>query len=1056
MPEKPTYEELEQRVQKLEQANSKLKRVEKSFFESEERYSLLTEQSLTGIYIHIGGLIKFVNNRFAEMLGYLPKELVGRKYWDFVHPGDREMVKDIYLARARGEEAPHEYEFRHQSKDGETVWVHNFPAMIQYQGQAANMGNLIQVNDRRQAEQALQAQAIELSARNKELNCLFGISEAIRKAKGGSLREILRDIVELIPSAWQYPDDACAQIVLDGEEFSTIDFKETVWKQASDILVNDRVAGVLIVCYLKEFPETDEGPFLKTERKLIDTLAERIGRIIERKQAEEAFLKSETRLRALVDTIPDLVWLKDLNGVYLNCNPVFERFFGAKESVIAGKTDYDFVDKDLADSFREHDRRAMAADRPSINEEWLTFADNGYKGLFETIKSPLRDSDGNLIGVFGISRDISERKNAENRLRENEQRYKSSQRIGQVGNWEYDLVTETFWGSDQAKSIYGFDPERDNFTTDEVENCIPERERVHQALMDLIEQNKPYDLEFEIQPINGAPKIVIRSIAEILFDENGAPQKVAGVIQDITTQKKAEKERMRLESQLRQAQKMEAIGNLAGGIAHDFNNILSSVIGFTELALEEVKEGTPLEDKLQEVYTAGNRAKDLVKQILAFSRQSNEEPKPVQVGTIVKEVLKLIRSTIPTTIEIRENIESHSLIMGDPSQIHQLLMNLCANASQAMENTGGILEVWLTDVVHNGQSPLPASELRSGSYIKLSISDNGPGISPDIIGSIFDPYFTTKNPGEGTGMGLATVHGIVRTYGGEITVDSELGKGTTFSVYLPVTKKRDAYRPNEQGDLPSGNERILLVDDELAIAKMNRQLLERMGYRVTVRTSSVEALELFRFKPDDFDLVITDMAMPNMTGDELAMELIALRSDIPVILCTGFSKNISAEKAAKIGIKAFAYKPVVKAELAKTVRKVLDDNKETKTIGRILLIDDESQIRKLFVQKLAGTGYEIVEACNGKEGLKLYREKKPDLVITDLIMPEKEGIETITELKRIDPSVKIIAISGGGRNNPGAYLHIAKSLGAGRTFSKPIDWPKMIVAIREYLNSPPD
>ena len=444
--------------------------------------------------------------------------------------------------------------------------------------------------------------------------------------------------------------------------------------------------------------------------------------------------------------------------------------------------------------------------------------------------------------------------------------------------------------------------------------------------MDLIEHNKPYNLEFEIQPITGPPKKTVRSIAEILFNEKDVPQKVVGVIQDITEQKRAEKERIQLVRQLKQAQKMESIGNLAGGIAHDFNNILSSVIGFTELALDDVPKGTTLEDNLQEVYTAGKRARDLVQQILAFARQSDEERKPIRVDTIAKEVLKLIRSTIPSTIEIVESLESQSLIMGNPSQLHQLFMNLCANASQAMENSGGILEIDLTDVRLDSQSTLPLSELKSGNYIKITVTDTGPGISPDIIDSIFEPYFTTKGVGEGTGMGLALVHGIVESYGGKITVDSELGKGTAFSVYLPIVKRKD-YPQYEEEKLPSGNEHILFVDDELPIAKMGSQVLKRFGYRVTFRTSSFEALELFRSKPDDFDLVITDMTMPNMTGDLLAAELMTIRHSIPVILCTGYSKKITSVSAAKIGIKAFANKPIVKADLAKTVRKVLDEAK---------------------------------------------------------------------------------------------------------------------------------
>ena len=408
-----------------------------------------------------------------------------------------------------------------------------------------------------------------------------------------------------------------------------------------------------------------------------------------------------------------------------------------------------------------------------------------------------------------------------------------------------------------------------------------------------------------------------------VWDERGEPvfdqkNKMIGIIAiayDVT-------DRIRLKKQLLQAQKMESIGNLAGGIAHDFNNILSSIIGFTELALDETQKGTVLEDSLQEVYSAGKRAKDLVKQILAFARQSDEKRRPIQPGTVAKEVLQLIRSTIPTSIEIRQDINSDSWIFGNVTQLHQVLMNLCTNAAQAMEKLGGVLNVRLKDVFIDKDEL--SIGMKSGDYVEIKVSDTGAGIAPEFIESIFEPYFTTKGPGKGTGMGLAMVKGLVESYIGKITVDSQLGKGATFTLYLPITKKRSTQGEYVPEQLPQGTERILFVEDEAPIAKMGSHMLEGLGYQVTTRTSSVEALELFRAKPDEFDIVITDMTMPNMTGDNLAVELMKIRPDIPVILCTGYSKEISSETASEIGIKAFAYKPVVKADLAKTIRKVLD------------------------------------------------------------------------------------------------------------------------------------
>jgi PAS domain S-box-containing protein len=390
---------------------------------------------------------------------------------------------------------------------------------------------------------------------------------------------------------------------------------------------------------------------------------------------------------------------------------------------------------------------------------------------------------------------------------------------------------------------------------------------------------------------------------------------------------RTKKERENLQKQLAQVQQMEAIGNLAGGIAHDFNNILSAVIGYTELALDSVAKGSLIKDHLQEVYAAGKRAKELVGQILTFARKSDKAFKPIRVDLVVKEVLKLIRSSLPTTIEIKQNIASQSLVMGNATQMHQIVMNLCTNASHAMEDRCGVIKVSLRDIVIKSEKKGKPLGLRAGSYVEFTISDTGAGISPDIIDSIFEPYFTTKRPGEGTGMGLALVHGIVESCRGKITVDSLLGKGTTLRIFLPITKNATADGLSTSEALPCGTERILFIDDEIQITKMWDQLLERLGYVVTTRNSSLEALGLFRSNAGDFDLVITDMTMPNMTGDELAIELMKIRPDIPVILCTGYSKKISEKTALEMGIKAFAYKPIAKMDLTKTVRKVLDGAK---------------------------------------------------------------------------------------------------------------------------------
>jgi CheY-like chemotaxis protein len=322
---------------------------------------------------------------------------------------------------------------------------------------------------------------------------------------------------------------------------------------------------------------------------------------------------------------------------------------------------------------------------------------------------------------------------------------------------------------------------------------------------------------------------------------------------------------------------------------------------------------------------AGNRAKDLVRQILTFSRQTEQELKPVLVKSIVKEALKLLRATLPTSIHIDHDIKSDSLVMGDPTQIHQILMNLCTNAGQAMQEKGGVLGVELTDTELDSVFTSRHPDLKPGPYLSLTVSDTGHGISPDIMDRIFDPFFTTKESGKGTGMGLSVVHGIVKSYGGTVYAYSELEKGSSFKIFLPVISSSQKQDEKIEMVVPHGTERILFIDDEPALVEMVKQTLKGLGYQVVIRTSSVEALNLFRAQPDRFDLVITDMTMPQMTGDKLAAALIAIRKDIPIILCTGFSYGMTEDRVKEIGVKGFLMKPFLFRDLANNVRKVLDE-----------------------------------------------------------------------------------------------------------------------------------
>ncbi len=401
-----------------------------------------------------------------------------------------------------------------------------------------------------------------------------------------------------------------------------------------------------------------------------------------------------------------------------------------------------------------------------------------------------------------------------------------------------------------------------------------------------------------------------------------------GIISDITERKQAEEEKKTLQAHLQQAQKMEAIGTLAGGIAHDFNNILGAILGYAELAQEDSPPGSDIRADVDQVVRATHRAKELVKQILAFSRQAEAEHIPLQPALIVKEAVKMLRASLPTTIDLRQDIDAQTgLVLADPTQIHQVLVNLCTNAFHAMEETGGILTISLKSTFLTREDLSCEQWVQPGAFVQLSIADTGPGIAPEIQKKMFDPYFTTKEVGKGTGMGLAIIHGIVKSYKGFVTCLSGPDNGTVFHVYLPVIGEPVLLEvespPSEPAQL--GNEHILFIDDEDILAEMGKVMLERLGYRVTVRKNSLEALNTFLNQPERYDLVITDQTMPGMTGIDLARRMLQIRPGMPIILCTGYSSLISEDKAKSLGIKGFAMKPLAKKDIAAIIRKVLDE-----------------------------------------------------------------------------------------------------------------------------------
>ena len=629
----------------------------------------------------------------------------------------------------------------------------------------------------------------------------------------------------------------------------------------------------------------------------------------QRFKGERALQESEERYRSLVETLTDFVFILDPNGNATYLNPEFEKLTGYSDQEVIGNSFTEVLAPEYIESTVARFKRGLSGETIPAYEVELKHKD-GKTVPVELKVTSLLDGDGKTIGRIGVARDIRDRKRAEEALRESEEKYRSMMEA---------MIDPVYICSPDFRVEY-MNPAMIRRTGRDAtgENCSKAlhglNEKCSWCMHDKVQKGKSLESEIVSPKDNRSYHVSQSSIVR----EDGSISKMT-VFRDTTDLRT-------LETQLQQAQKMEAIGTLAGGIAHDFNNILGGIMGYAELAKMKAPEESKVIADLDNLIKSSKRAAALIKQILTISRRHKQEQRPVQVRYIVNEALKLLKATLPTTIEIRENLAKDAgVVNADPTQMHQVIMNLATNAGHAMQEDGGALEVSLANVELDDLSASKHLDLTAGSYLRLTVSDTGHGITSEIMERIFDPYYTTKDTGEGTGLGLSVAQGIIKAHGGTITVYSEPGNGTTFHVYLPIILEEEREEKEESKEpLPTGSERILFIDDEQALIEIGSQMLEQLGYEVVSKQSSIEALELFRAEPDRFDLVITDMTMPHMTGDKLARELMKIRSDIPVILCTGHSRLVSEEKVNEMGIKAFVMKPLVMRNLAETVRSVLD------------------------------------------------------------------------------------------------------------------------------------
>ncbi len=637
------------------------------------------------------------------------------------------------------------------------------------------------------------------------------------------------------------------------------------------------------------------------------------------KSTQEALKKSEEHYRSLFNNLSIGLYRTTPEGLVLDANPMLVRMFGYpdKEAFLARRAEELY----LTTEDREVFKRTVGSQPFGSHYECEMRRYDGATIWVENESTAFRDSEGNVLYYEGSIKDITERKRSEEALRNSEARFRTAFENASVGMTLVDLHGVYFEVNLALAEMIGYRP-AEMIGRPVVDFTHPEDTGLRSKFLDDLLEGRISSGEQERRFVHRDGSTVWTLIwASLHRDQSGRPLYFISLVQDLTARKKADEERGRLESQLLQAQKMEAIGSLAGGIAHDFNNILSAIIGYSELSM--LGDGAPV-DYLQEVLKAANRAKDLVRQILSFSRQTDEERMPVHVGMVVKEVVKFLRASIPTTIDLNCHIdEKTGSVLANSVELHQILMNLCTNAVHAIGGQAGVVEINVQRVEITARQKAAFPNLDPGLYVELSVKDTGQGIRPEILERIFDPYFTTKEKGVGTGLGLAVVHGIVKKSNGTIRVESHPDRGSTFYIYLPQIELSSAALPNPSASPLGGTGKILFVDDEKMITDIGEKILKRLGYDVVSRTSPIEALELFKAKPGTFDLVISDQTMPGMTGDRLAKELMKINPEIPVILCTGYSQLINPEKAKEKGIKALVMKPILINEMDDAIRSVL-------------------------------------------------------------------------------------------------------------------------------------
>jgi len=946
-------------------------KAEKELQEREKFFRSTFEQAAVGI-AHLspeGNFIR-INQKFCDIVGYRKEEMLARTFLSITHHADLDTDFALVKQLLSGKTQTYTMEKRYFRKDGSIVWVNLTVSLVRKDDLSPDY--FISVVD-----DITQRKTLELLLKDNERN-FYDLFNNLNS--GVAVYEVVENGRDFI---FKYFNKTAERIDHQSKE-------ELIGKSIFEIRPGIEKFGLIET--FKEVIETKHPmnhpiSFYKDEKRdgyyknyvfllpngdlvaVFDDLTESINYQNKLKKAKEQAEENAKKYRIVSENASDWEFWIGNDGKYIYISPACEE--------ITGYTPEEFMkNSDLITYIIHPDDKVLFVNHLCSREEETRIGDlifriirkdGGIKWISHTCKN-VYDEKNNNIWRRGSNKDITEIKNNEKLLESRLflREYAINHSLEETMQAALDKAEELTLSKIAFFHFFEEDENTINlqiWSTNTLKNmCTAAGKGLHYPLdkagvwADCIHQRKPL-IHNDYQGISnkkGIPEGHVPVTCEMvipIFQEKrivailGVGNKPGNYsefdlrilkdfcnsIWDIIHQKRTDESRKRLEIQLRQAQKMESIGTLAGGIAHDFNNILSLIFGYTEIAKKRLASDSSVQPSLTNVLNAAERAKELVRQILTFSRQTEQERKPLQISVVLKESIKLLRASIPTTIQIKHDIDNNAgNILGDPTQINQTVMNLCTNAFHAMKEKGGLLTISLKPVeISQYDKKANSFEITApGHYVVLEISDTGCGMDNKTIERIFEPYFTTKEKGEGTGLGLAIVHGIVQSSKGHISVYSEPGKGTTFKIYLPgIESEIITHEVIPDKALPGGNERILFVDDEEFIVGLTKTILEDLGYKVTCFIESQKALEEFTANPDNFDVVISDMTMPELTGKELFERVRAVRSDIPFIICTGFSELINREEAINMGINEYISKPFMQRDFANAVRKALDGAK---------------------------------------------------------------------------------------------------------------------------------